>query len=119
MPEDPVLLVNLARLYQLKGDKRARAERALFQAPDSASAMDTLGLILVTEKDAAKGLSLLREGLARQNDPLIRYHLAQALTELGRDYEARAELNIIIQDGHPADLVNDVQRHYDVLAAKR
>ena len=121
MPEDPVLLVNLARLYQLKGDKRARAlaERALLQAPDSASAMDTPGLILVTEKDAAKGLSLLRKGLARQNDPLIRYHLAQALTELGRDYEARAELNIIIQDGHPADLVNDVQRYYDVLATKR
>ena len=65
----------------------------------------------MTEKETAKGLALLREALARQNNPLIRFHLAQALQELGRTDEARAELDVIIQGGHPADLVEEVKRY--------
>ncbi len=119
--DDPMLLLNLARLYQLKGDKRARAtaEKALALAPESASALDTLGWILVTEKDTAAGLKLLRDALARQNNPLIRYHLAQALTELGRDAEARSELRVIIDGGQPAALVEDVKKYYEKLTAAR
>ena len=117
-PDDPVLLGNLARLYQIKGDPRARAlaERALAAAPESSSTLDTLGWILVTEKDTAKGLSLLRDAIARQDNPLIRYHLAQALQELGRTAEAKAELGIIIQGGQPRELVEDVKRYYDSLS---
>lgn len=118
--DDPVLLGNLARLYQIKGDKRARAyaERALAAAPDSASTLDTLGWILVTEKDTARGLSLLRDAISRQNNPLIRYHLAQALQELGRTAEAKAELEVIIQGGRPSELVDDVKRYRDGLSAQ-
>lgn len=117
-PDDPVLLSNLARLYQLKGDSRARtlAERALAAAPASSSTLDTLGWILVTEKDTAKGLSLLRDAISRQDNPLIRYHLAQALQEIGRTDEAKAELGIIIQGGQPRELVEDVKRYYDSLS---
>ncbi len=118
-PDDAVLLGNLARLYQLKGDNRARnlAERALAAAPESASTLDTLGWILVTEKDTAKGLALLRDALSRQNNPLIRYHLAQALQELGRSAEAKVELETIIQGAQPEDLVEDVKRYYNGLTA--
>lgn len=120
-PDDPVLLGNLARLYQIKRDTRARtfAERALAAAPESASTLDTLGWILVTENDTAKGLSLLRDALARQNNPLIRYHVAQALQELGRTAEAKAELDVIIQGGQPRDLVADVKRYYQTMSAPR
>ncbi len=119
-PDDPVLLGNLARLYQIKNDKRARAyaERALAAAPESASTLDTLGWILVTEKDTAKGLSLLRDAISRQNNPLIRYHLAQALQELGRTGEAKAELEVIIQGGRPGELVDEVKRYREGLSVQ-
>lgn len=115
--DDPLLLGNLARLYQIKGDKRARAyaERALAAAPESASTLDTMGWILVTEKDTARGLSLLRDAISRQNNPLIRYHLAQALQELGRSDEAKAELRILIDGGQPLELVKDAKRYYESL----
>lgn len=112
-PDDPLLLANLARLYQLDGDPRARAtaERAHRLASSWAVALDTLGWILVTEGQAADGLKLLREALARDNNPLTRYHLAQALNELGRPDEARLELEAIIAGGKPGDLVEDARRY--------
>ncbi len=120
-PDDPVLLSNLARIYQLKKDPRARAlaEKAVLNAPQWAVALDTLGWILVTEGETEGGLRYLREAIARQNNPLTRYHLAQALSELGRTDEAKVELSAIISAGKPADLVKDVQRYYDGLADKK
>jgi putative PEP-CTERM system TPR-repeat lipoprotein len=119
-PEDPSLLANLARLYQLGGDQRARAtaEQALKLAPESALAQDTLGWIIVTQGDAKGGLELLRNALSRDGNPLIRYHLAQALNELGRDAEARSELRKILRSGQPPELIADVQRYYDALPAQ-
>ncbi len=118
-PDDAALLANLARLYQLDGDKRARATaaRAAKLAPESALAQDTLGWIVVTEGDAQGGLELLRNALTRDGNPLIRYHLAQALNELGRGAEARTELRKILKSGQPPALVADVQRYYDALPA--
>jgi tetratricopeptide (TPR) repeat protein len=118
-PDDPVLLANLARIHQINGDTRARAlaERALAAAPEAATTLDTLGWILVTEGEVERGLALLREAITRQDNPLIRFHVAQALAELGRTQEARAELRRIIQAGQPPALVADVQRYYDGLPA--
>ncbi|MGD9603789.1 MAG: XrtA/PEP-CTERM system TPR-repeat protein PrsT [Gammaproteobacteria bacterium] len=119
-PDDPMLLANLARLYQLAKDERARsvAERAVQLAPKWPVALDTLGWVLVTEGQLAEGLELLREALARQDNPLTRYHLAQALSELGRNSEAQAELKIIIRKGRPEDLVEDARRYLASIAEK-
>ena len=119
-PEDATLLADLARIYQLKGDPRARAtaERALAAAPDSAMTLDTLGWIMVTGGDAKGGLELLRNAISRQSNPLVRYHLAQALQELGRSNEARVELRKILKGSQPAELIADVQRYYDGLPAQ-
>lgn len=116
-PDDAVLLANLARIYQLAKDQRARglAEKAQRLAPTWSVALDTLGWILVTEGETAKGLELLRQALARQNNPLTRYHLAQALSELGRPTEATMELKTIIAAGRPEGLVRDAQRYLDTL----
>lgn len=118
-PGNATLLANLARLYQLASDGRARAvaERARAAAPTSAPVLDTLGWILVTEGETEQGLALLRDAISRQNNPLIRYHLAQALGELGRTDEAKLELKRIIKAGQPPELVREVQAYYDSLVA--
>ena len=119
LPDDAALLANLARLYQLDGDQRARptAARALQLAPESPLAQDTLGWIIVTEGNAEGGLELLRNALSRDGNPLTRYHLAQALHELGRSNEARTELRKILKAGQPAELLAEVQRYYDTMPA--
>ena len=119
-PDDAILLAGLARLYQLGGDQRARAvaQRAVAAAPDSPLSLDTLGWIMVTQGQVTEGLELLRNALTRDSNPLIRYHLAQALSELGRDAEARVELRKILKLGQPPALVSDVQRYYDALPAE-
>lgn len=116
-PDDPVLLANLARLYQLANDRRARAlaEKAQRLAPTWSVALETLGWILVTEGHTEQGLELLRQALARENNPLTRYHLAQALNELGRPAEAKVELKAIIAGGKPANLVEDAKRYLATL----
>jgi putative PEP-CTERM system TPR-repeat lipoprotein len=99
-PDDPSTLNNLAWLYHETGDKRALsfAEKAYEKAPEDAAVIDTLGWILVQSGQAARGLTLLREANARASrHPRIRYHMAVALSQLGRLNEARRELQEIIK----------------------
>lgn len=94
-PEDAAVLNNLAWLYQLTGDPRAieLAERAYALAPNSAGTIDTLGWVLVSQGQLARGLTLLREAHVRaSSDAGVRYHLAVALNQLGRPDEAREQL---------------------------
>ncbi len=118
-PDDPLLLSNLARIYQLAKDARARAlaEKAVAVTPNWPVALDTLGWILVTEGETARGLGYLRQAVAREDNPLMRYHLAQALAELGRAVEARAELDRILNSGQRLEWMKDVQRLYDELGS--
>ncbi|MBK6658159.1 MAG: PEP-CTERM system TPR-repeat protein PrsT [Proteobacteria bacterium] len=120
LPDDALVNANLARLYQLDGDQRARAtaKHALQIAPESPLAQGTLGWIMVTEGDAQGGLELLRNALSRDGNPLTRFHLAQALHELGRGAEARTELRKLLKAGQPAELVSDVRRYYDGLPSQ-
>lgn len=120
LPDDVQVHANLARLYQLDSDQRARAtaQHALRIEPESALALDTLGWIMVTEGDAQGGLELLRNALSREANPLTRYHLAQALAELGRGAEARIELRKLLKAGQPVELVSEVQRYYDALSSR-
>ncbi len=95
MPDDAALLNNLATLYQKAGDSRALeyARKAHSLAPKEAATLDTLGWILVERDDPQEALKYLREARDRASrDPRVRYHLAVALSRLGRREEARREL---------------------------
>ena len=74
-----------------------------------------MGWILVTEGDLAGGLEYLREAIARANNPLTRYHLAQALNEQGRVKEARVELRRLLNSGSQVEWMDDVRQYYDSL----
>jgi putative PEP-CTERM system TPR-repeat lipoprotein len=99
MSQDPVVLNNLAWLYQKSGDSRARslAERAYLAAPNLPATKDTLGWILVQQGQAAAALGLLQEASAAGGEnPQIRYHLAVALNMIGRRPEALKILTELI-----------------------
>jgi putative PEP-CTERM system TPR-repeat lipoprotein len=90
-PQDPIVLNNLAWLYQQSGDQRARsvAERAYLLAPNLPQTADTLGWILVKEGKPAAALGLLKEaGGTPSASPSIRYHLAVALNDVGEHAQA-------------------------------
>jgi putative PEP-CTERM system TPR-repeat lipoprotein len=100
---NPVLLNNLAWLYQQKNDKRALdyGERAYKAAPKSAAVIDTLGWILVEQgHDVKRGAELLAEAhqiAPKQGD--IQYHLAYALNKNGQTAEAKRHLERLIESG--------------------
>lgn len=99
-PNDGVALNNLAWIYHQRNDNRAlpTAQRAYLLLPSPETA-DTLGWILVTSGDAAKGLPLLRQAAsARPADPSIQFHLAKALSETGKKDDAVAALRTVVAD---------------------
>ncbi|MBC7801089.1 MAG: PEP-CTERM system TPR-repeat protein PrsT [Gemmatimonadaceae bacterium] len=99
-PNDAIALNNLAWVYQLKGDRRARglAQRAHLLAPTGETA-DTLGWILTREGAAAEGLPLLQlASTQRPNDKSVQFHLATALGQTGRREEALKVLDAIIAE---------------------
>ena len=61
-PSDPVAMNNLAWVYSVRNDPRARqlAQRAYLQAPTAETA-DTLGWIMIKGGDAKSGLPLLQQ----------------------------------------------------------
>ena len=104
-PNDLVALNNLAWIYQQKGDKRAReyAQRAFEQAP-TPEVTDTLAWILVQQGEAAKATQLLRSASAgRPQNFAIKYHLAVALKDTGRQAEAIEVLRPIVASAEPFD----------------
>jgi len=109
-PADAALTANLARIYQLQGRDGARelAARAVELAPTWGVTLDTLGWILVTAGETEAGLRRLRAALARDANPLTRYHLAVALRQLGRSDEARSELDRILRDSPGIGWIGEV-----------
>jgi putative PEP-CTERM system TPR-repeat lipoprotein len=84
--DDPVLLNNLAWLYQEAGDKRAEAvaRRAYELAPQSAAIADTFGWVLVQSDKVPEGLKALETAHnASPGDGNIAYHLAVAYDRSG------------------------------------
>ena len=99
---NPVLLNNLAWLYDNNSDERGLeyAEKAYKGAPKSAAVMDTLGWILVRKGKIERGTKLLETAndlVPRQGD--IVYHFAAALNKSGRTKEARRHLECILKSG--------------------
>lgn len=81
--KNPLVLNNMAYAQGMVGNKTKAlefAERAYKAAPTSASVMDTLGWLLVeTGKDRSRGLSLLRDAVAKAPDnATIAGHLRSA-----------------------------------------
>jgi len=114
-----VVMSSLARIYQLQKDSRARdfGRRALQINPGWPVALDTYGWILVTEGEAEQGLKYLREAVSRDSNPLIRYHLAVALAELGRTGEARIELQTVLQSNSKQPWIESAKKLYESLGA--
>jgi len=112
LPDDALLFNNLAWLYHKTGDPRARRyeEKAAEMAPSDPRVLDTLGWILVEDGEPDRGLSVLREAFSREaRDPRILYHIAVALSRLGRTGEARAELRRVIRAGTDPAVVADAR----------
>ncbi|PCI67097.1 MAG: PEP-CTERM system TPR-repeat protein PrsT [Piscirickettsiaceae bacterium] len=98
VPEQAMLLNNLANVYDAMGDKRALsiAAKAYKLASTNADINDTYGWLLTKSGQAENGLPYLREAHIRNSDNLeVRYHIAKTLADLSRDKEALDELKII------------------------
>jgi len=94
-PDNPLLLNNLALAYADSGDARAldHARRAYELRPGAPEIADTLGWVLVKQGEVLEGLRHLRDAQSRAaTDAGISYHIAVALSELGRTDEAIDEL---------------------------
>jgi putative PEP-CTERM system TPR-repeat lipoprotein len=109
---NPVMLNNLAWLYQQKGDKRAKqyAEQAYKMSPKSPEIMDTLGWIYVESGDAQRGLDLLRK--ANELAPtqgVIHYHYAVALHQTGRSQQAKRELEKLLRSDHRSGIEKEAR----------
>jgi Flp pilus assembly protein TadD len=81
----------------------AVAEKALAKDTANANAIDTLGWILFQAGQSAqvdRALQLLRDARLREpGNPVVRYHLAAVLAQLGRKTEARDEVEAALKAG--------------------
>jgi Flp pilus assembly protein TadD len=98
VPNNPIILNNLALAYQQEKDARATAtaELAFKYAPDSPEVMDTLGWLLVEQGNTARGLPLLQKAASLSPKADVRYHLAVALNKSGDKAGARKELEKLL-----------------------
>lgn len=99
-PNNVVALNNLAWIGGETGDPKALAyaERAAKLAPNSASVLDTLGMLLVKRGETERGLQYLDQ--ARKLAPArfdLRLNHARALAAAGRKEDARKELQAIVE----------------------
>ena len=118
LPDNPVMLNNLAWLYAQSDDSRAlaTAERALELAPDSPQVMDTLGGILHGQGDDARAIELIRKALELAPDvPEIRYHHAVLLAETGDPDGAVREARTLLGDETAVSFHDEAQALLDRL----
>jgi cellulose synthase operon protein C len=111
-PDDADVLNNLAQVGIRQGDKAAvgYAERAYARSSTDAAVLDTLGWALIKNGETDRGTALLRDARLRDSsNPEIRYHLAAALAQAGRDTEARTELEELPKDGPAFEGVEDAR----------
>lgn len=95
LPDNPIVLNNLAWLYGEKNDPKAIAvaERAFALAPRSPDIADTLGWLQVQKGDIAKGVQTLSKAHAMAPDRSdITYRYAVALQKSGDKVQAKTVL---------------------------
>ena len=101
MPDNILVLNNLAWLYQLDNNRRAidLSERAFRLAPEKPEIVDTYGWILVNFGEYDKGLIYLREAFAKMpENPEVAFHVGYALSKTGNNEEAQKVLGRIVRD---------------------
>ncbi len=116
---DPLILNNLAVIYQRDNDPRALdyAQRAHAVAPQNSAISDTLGWIMVQKGDAANGIKFLQEASDNaQENPDNQYHLAFALDALGKKADAMAAVKKALAGGKDFDSKKDAQTLLDKLS---
>jgi putative PEP-CTERM system TPR-repeat lipoprotein len=103
VPENALVLNNLAWLYQEKKDARAlpMAEKAAKLAPNSPDVSDTLAWILVQNGANGRGLAILERISATTPAPDVQYHLAVALKNAGRKEDAKRTLDGLLKSEKP------------------
>jgi tetratricopeptide (TPR) repeat protein len=115
-PDDLAVANNLALAL---ADERIDLDRALSLAervraalPDEPAVADTLGWVLLQREEPERALRLLTEAFRRlPASPAIRFHLALAWMETGREEKGRAELrSLSIDEGVPDALKKRIQR---------
>jgi putative PEP-CTERM system TPR-repeat lipoprotein len=98
--KDPMVLNDLAWIYQQTNDERAlqTAEHAYALLPDNAAIADTLGWIQLEAGKIEPALELLEKaGKAAPQNPEIQYHLAMAYRKSGDTDTAKRILTDLIQ----------------------
>jgi predicted Zn-dependent protease len=116
---DPLILNNLAVIYQRDNDSRALeyAQRAHAVAPQNTAITDTLGWIMVQKGDVANGIKFLQLAAnASPNSPDIQYHFAAALDAVGKKVDATDLLKKTLASGKDFDGKKDAQALLDKLS---
>jgi tetratricopeptide (TPR) repeat protein len=112
-PEDAQIHNNLANLLMDVDNERAfkSAQRAYRLDPTNPAILDTMGWAYVQLGDLDRGLSHLRDAVARNGrSATIRYHLGIALEEFGNSAEARRQLSEALRLEPHAQWNQDAER---------
>ncbi|HTJ64915.1 MAG TPA: XrtA/PEP-CTERM system TPR-repeat protein PrsT [Alphaproteobacteria bacterium] len=116
---DPLILNNLAVIYQKGNDPRALeyAQKAHIAAPANGAIADTLGWIMVQKGDGANGIKFLQQAHdAQPNDPDVQYHLAFAFDSMGKKPEATDLVKKALANPRDFDSKKDAQALLDKLS---
>ncbi len=100
-PNNALALNNAAwALHELKDPKALDlAEKAAAAAPQAPAILDTLGVVLVSRGETARGIAVLRQAIVlAPKAGMLRLHLAEALVKGGDKAGARAELETLMKD---------------------
>jgi tetratricopeptide (TPR) repeat protein len=113
LPSNPVLLNNLAVLYQAKGNPKALelAERAYNVAPRSAAIQDTYGWLLLEHGQVDKAVQMLGDAFkGLPGNAEVLYHYAAALAKSGKADEAVPLLEEALDGQLPPAAKADAQK---------
>lgn len=102
-PNDAGALNNLAWILRASqpADAERLARRALAIAPDSPAIADTLGTILIANRNAPQAVEVLGKAAGSTGDRSVTLHYAQALQAAGRHDDARVAVRKSLEGTGP------------------
>ncbi len=121
-PQADVAANNLAMLLvNFKKDQasldRAKALTARFAESQNPSFLDTYGWVLFKRGETAASVPVLERVVAKAaNDPVARYHLGMAQSQLGSSAAARDNLTLAVNSGRKFSGLDEAKATLDKLA---